>query len=43
MLCSAFISEPGEIAARVAGFTAEIVAGELGNVTCFIALTEERP
>lgn len=24
-------------------FAAEIVVGELGNVTCFIALTEERP
>lgn len=33
-----------EIAARVAGAcAAEIVVGELVNVTCFIALAEERP
>ena len=36
-------SEPGSLLLALQGFAAEIVVGELGNVTCFIAPTEERP
>lgn len=46
-VCSAFVSE-ADIMLLVlqkggVAFAAEIVVGVLGNVTCFIALAEERP
>lgn len=43
--CFAVLSflKPGRLLPVLQGFAAEIVVGELGNVTCFIALTEERP
>lgn len=49
-VCSAFVSEADIMllvlqkgGAGGVAFAAEIVVGVLGNVTCFIALAEERP